>query len=206
MSVILDLIGSIVIAGVVILMGLRFNDTIIGASHASKAGLNVQESLVDIVQSIEYDFRKIGYGVPNAAASIALADSEHLRFRADVVNGVGEPKPDGVVDSVDWYIGPPVHRFPNDNVRVLYRRVNSGTAVGAAGLGVAQFKLKYLDQDGQPTNVLSRIWIIETTLRVESIYKVQDQVLRDQDYASMGFAASFWRQTRLASRNIKRHG
>ena len=206
MSVVLDLVGSIVIAAFVILTGLKFNETIVGASHASKAGLNVQESLVDIVQSIEYDFRKIGYGVSNPGGSITIADSNHLQFRADMVDGSGDPHPDGIVDVVDWYVGPPLHKFPNDSVRVLYRQVNGGTPVGAAGLGVTQFKLRYLDQDGQPTNVLSRIWIIETTLRVESIYKVQDQVIRDQDYASMGFAAAFWRQTRLASRNIKRHG
>jgi hypothetical protein len=206
MSVIIDLIGSVVIAGLVILMGMRFNQTIVEASHASKAGLNVQESLVDIVQTIEYDFRKIGYGLSNPATAIVVADSEHLQFRADMVDTYGRPRPDGIIDVIDWYIGPKVHRFPNDSVRVLYRKVNNGTPVGAAGLGVTQFKLRYLDQDGNPTNVLSQMWIIETTLRVESIYKVQDQVKRDEDYARMGFAAAFWRQTRLASRNIKRHG
>jgi len=48
-------------------------------------------------------------------------------------------------------------------------------------------------------------WIIETTLKVESPYKVQNQVNQEQSYADMGYAAAFWRQTRLASRNIKRH-
>ena len=206
MSILMDLIGSIVIASLVMLMGLRFNQTIVEASHASKAGLNVQEALVDIVQSIEYDFRKIGYGLTNPKFAIVVADSEHIQFRADMVDAAGKPRPDGVIDVIDWYVGPKVHKFPNDSVRTLYRQVNGGTPVGAAGLGVTQFKLKYLNQDGQPTTVLSQIWIIETTLRVESIYKVQDQVKRDQDYASMGFAAAFWRQTRLASRNIKRHG
>ena len=206
MSIIIDLIGSIVIASLVMLMGLRFNQTIVEASHASKAGLNVQEALVDIVQSIEYDFRKIGYGLTNPKFALVIAESEHIRLRADMVDATGKPKPDGVIDVIDWYVGPKVHKFPNDSVRVLYRQVNGGAPVGAAGLGVTQFKLKYLNQDGQPTTVLSQIWIIETTLRVESIYKVQDQVKRDQDYASMGFAAAFWRQTRLASRNIKRHG
>jgi hypothetical protein len=206
MSVMIDLIGSVVIAGLVMLMGMRFNQTIVEASHASKAGLNVQESLVDIVQTIEYDFRKIGYGLVDPKDAVVLADSERVRFRADMVDAAGRPRPDGIIDSVEWYVGPKIHRFPNDSVRVLYRRVNGGTPVGAAGLGVTQFKLRYLDQDGSPTNVLSRIWIIETTLRVESIYKVQDQVKRDEDYARMGFAAAFWRQTRLASRNIKRHG
>ena len=50
------------------------------------------------------------------------------------------------------------------------------------------------------------IHIIELTLQVESPYKVQDQVITDLSYEDMGYAVAFWRQTRLASRNIRRHG
>jgi len=53
---------------------------------------------------------------------------------------------------------------------------------------------------------MGAIYIIETTLQVESPYRVQDQVITDQSYEDMGYATAFWRQTRLASRNIKRHG
>ena len=41
MSIMLDLIGSVIIAGFVILMGLRLNETISGSADASMAGLNV---------------------------------------------------------------------------------------------------------------------------------------------------------------------
>ena len=44
--------------------------------------------------------------------------------------------------------------------------------------------------------------MIEIALRVESPYKVQDAVNTDNTQ----YAAAFWRQTRLSSRNIKRHG
>jgi hypothetical protein len=92
--------------------------------------------------------------------------------------------------------------------------VSGQGAVAAPGLGVTDFHLKYLDQDGAeisgtypvPGADLRRIWIIETTMMVESPYKVQDQVNPEKTYAEMGYAAAFWRQTRLASRNIRRHG
>jgi hypothetical protein len=193
----IDLIGSAMIGGFVLLMGIRLNAGIVGSADSSMANLNVQESMVEIVKSIEYDFRKMGYGLADPKFAIALADTSHLRFRADIDR-------DGDIDSVDWYTGPPLTSLANPNVRVLYRRVNMGTPVGAA-LGVTQFRLRYLTQDGIPTTVLSQMWIIETTLRVESPYRVQDQVLTDQSYEDMGYAAAFWRQTRLASRNIKRH-
>jgi hypothetical protein len=198
MSIVLDLIGSIVIASFVILMGLRLNQSISGNADASKANLNVQESLVDIVRTIEYDFRKIGYNVPDPQNSIVIADSNRVKFRADINR-------DGVIDTVEWYVTAPIGGFPNPNIRKLYRRVNGGTPVGAA-LGVTQFGLKYLNQDGGPAMFNSQIWIIEMTLKIESPYKVQDEVIIDQSYQDMGYAAAFWRQTRLASRNIKRHG
>ena len=198
MTVILDLIGSVVIAAFVILLGLRLNQSVSGSADASKANLNVQESLVDIVRTVEYDFRKMGYGLADPKNAIAIADSDHIRFRADMNR-------DGVIDSVDWYIGPPLTSFPNPRVRVLYRQVNGGTPVGAA-LGLTEFKLRYLNQDGDPPVSLNQIWIIETTIKVESPYKVQDQINTEQSYENMGYAAAFWRQTRLASRNIKRHG
>jgi hypothetical protein len=66
--------------------------------------------------------------------------------------------------------------------------------------------MRFLNQDGGPPASMGAIYIIETTLQVESPYKVQDQVITDQSYEDMGYATAFWRQTRLASRNIKRHG
>jgi len=198
MSIMLDLIGSVVIAAFVILIGLRLNQTIAGNSDASSANVNVQESMVDIVRSIEYDFRKIGYGVPEGQNAIIDTGLTSITFKSDIDN-------DGTLDVVEWYTGPPITGFPNDSVRVLYRRVNGGTPVGAA-LGVTGFRLKYLNQDGAPAQSLGSIYIIETTLQVESPYKVQDQVITDQSYEDMRYAVAFWRQTRLASRNIKRHG
>ncbi|MCK5571857.1 MAG: hypothetical protein KAJ12_03820 [Bacteroidetes bacterium] len=198
MSVILDLIGSIVIAGFVILIGLQLNQTIAGNADASTANLNVQEAMVDIVQSIEYDFRKMGYGVPEGVSALIDTGATRISFRADIDN-------DGTVDVVEWFTGPVITGLPNPNIRVLYRRVNGGKAVGAA-LGVTDFRLRYLNQDGGPPVSITAIYIIEVTLQVESPYKVQDQIITDQSYEDMGYAVAFWRQTRLASRNIKRHG
>ena len=201
MSVFLDLLGSVVIASFVLVIGLQLNDNIVGSRDASFANLNAQESLVDIVSNIESDLRKSGFGLYDPASSIALAQPEHVRFRSDIDRNLATGL--NGIDSVDWYLGPLVHGFPNDSIRVLYRQVNGGTPVGAA-LGVTKFKLRYLDQDGSQTAVLTQIRMIEVTLQVESPYKVQDQVRRDQPYEDMQPAVAFWRQTRLSSRNISR--
>ena len=204
MSVMLDLIGSVVIAAFVILMGLRLNETISGSADATMAGLNVQESMAELVRNLESDFRKAGYNVPDPTRTIVIADTSHIKFCADMDRN-------GIVDTVEWYAGPPLTTLPNPNVRVLYRNVTDSTGVwsggGAAGLGVTQFHLKYYTQTGDSIAPLdaanySKIWIIEIGLRVESPYKVQEAVNAE----NTDYVASFWKQTRLASRNIKRHG
>ena len=205
MSVLLDLIGSTVISAFVILMGLNINMTVMGNVDASQANLNVQESMVDIVRTLEYDFRKIGYGVPESQTPIVDTGATYIKFRADIVDASGNPYPDGSVDVIEWQLGPPMTWMPNPKVRTLYRRVNGGAWSGAS-LGVVNFRLKYLNQDGQPPSSIGSIYIIETTLELQSPYKIQDQVITDQSYDKMGYADAFWRQTRLASRNIKRHG
>jgi hypothetical protein len=207
MSVILDLIGSVLIAAFVILIGLRLNASIAGNADSSKANVNVQEAMVDIVRNIEYDFRKIGYGVPETQWAILDTGSTYIRFLADIQDAAGEHGgPDGILDTVEWYTGPPlIGKLGNDSIRVLYRRINGGTPVGAA-LGVTKFRLRYLNQDGGQPVSIGAIYIIETTLQVESPYKVMDQINQDESYEKWGFSTAFWRQTRLASRNIKRHG
>ena len=203
MAVILDLVGSFIIAGFVLMMGLRLNANMANSNDSFKADVVVQESLVSLVQSVEFDFRKMGYGVEDPTTVIRKADSTHIKFLSDVND-------DGVVDTVDWYLGGPIVSTPNPSDKILYRKVSSSVA-GVSTLvgslpGVTKFSMKYLDLEGHPIEVLSQIWIVETTLRVESPWKVQDREVMDQSYGLWGYSAAFWRQTRLASRNLRRHG
>jgi hypothetical protein len=200
MSIILDIIGSIIIAGYVLLMGMQLNETILGNATATMTNLNVQESMGELVRNLEYDFRKIGYHVVDPKMCIAIADTSHIKFYADMDRN-------GTIDSVEWWAGEPLTFLPNPAVRVLYRKFNGDDAGGAGGLGVTQFHLRYFNVSGQEIPPLSswlysQIWIIEISLRVESPYQVQATV----NVENSEYMAAYWRQTRLASRNIKRHG
>jgi hypothetical protein len=201
MASLLDVVGSFILAGFVMLMGLRLNANVANSNDSYKADVIVQESLVSLVQAIEFDFRKMGYGVEDPTTVIRRADSTHITFLSDVDNN-------GVVDTVEWYLGGPIRSTPNPNDKALYRRVGKPTGSSLIGSlpGVTKFTMKYLDQEGQLAALLSQIWIVETTLRVESPWKVQDREVLDQGYGLWGYSAAFWRQTRLASRNLRRHG
>ncbi|MBI5471154.1 MAG: hypothetical protein HY961_02280 [Ignavibacteriae bacterium] len=194
MAVILDMIGSVLISGYVILLILRINFNMSSASDSATTNLGIQESLVDAMSSVESDFRLAGFNVPDPKNSIAIADSQRIRIRVDLDNN-------NTVDSVEWYVGAPLAKYTDRQVRILYRRVNNGTPLGIA-YGVTTFKLKYFDQDGIQTSVLSMISVIEVSIAVSSTYKIADQI----DPTQQGYASAFWRQTRLSSRNIKRHG
>jgi hypothetical protein len=209
MSVALDLIGSIVIASFVILIGLRLNQTISGSAEAANASQTVQESAIDIVRSIEYDFRKMGYGLPSANQTIVVDDSTHITFK------YGDRDNPSNINTVEWYLGDTLKTFDNKKTRILYRRVNNGVPVGAQ-LGVTLFKLRYFDSDGNiiPYNTTpGQVASIETSLRVESLSRLQGQynatdnrVEYDESYSKMGYATSFWQQKKLTARNLSRHG
>jgi hypothetical protein len=201
MANLLDLIGSFILAGFVMLMGLRLNANIAESNNSYKVDVVVQESLVSLVQAIEFDFRKMGFGVEDPTTVIQRADSTHITFLSDVDN-------DGVVDTLEWYLGGPITSTPNPNDRILYRRLGTASGSNLVGSlpGVTTFSMKYLNQEGQQTLIFGQIWIVETTLRVESPWKVQDREVLDQGYGLWGYSAAFWRQTRLASRNLRRHG
>src|SRR5512141_2462091 len=145
MAVILDLVGSIVIAGFVIMMGMRMNATMVNSRDSFNADVTVQQNMVALVQSIEFDFRKMGYRVEDPTTVIRIADSSHIRF-------VGDVDDDGVVDTVDWSLGGPAESSPNPNGRVLLRAVSPSAAMGGATVigipGITEFKLRYLNQEG----------------------------------------------------------
>lgn len=194
MPVIFDLIGSAIIAGYVLLLGLNINANIASSSVASTTTLNVQESMAEAVRGIEYDLKKIGYGLADPADALALADSNKIRFRADLNR-------DGIADSVEYYLGSPLAKFPGQNVRTLYRKFNNGAPTIVAPC-VRQFKLAYLDQAGLPTILAAKMSMMEITIELISPYKIVDQVNPDKQ----GYMTTLWRQSRITTRNILRHG
>lgn len=202
MAVVLDMIGSTLLASLVLLMGLELNSNLINSNDSYRADVVVQESLVSIVQAFEYDLRKMGYNIADPTTVILRADSDYISFLTDLEDN-------GVIDTVDWYVGRLITSSPNPNDRILYRRTGipmvGSSSVGSAP-GVTLFRLRYLNQNGVPTALMSQIWIIETSLRVESPWKVQDAAVLNQKYSNWTYSAAFWRQTRLAGRNLKRHG
>lgn len=194
MSTMIDLIGSAIIAGYVVMIGLGLNMNVNSAAVASTTTVTTQEFIVAAAQTLESDLKRMGFGLPDPIYTVALADSNRIRFRADMNR-------DGIIDSVEWYTAAHVTKANGLTVRTLFRKYNDGPPFVIA-TNVKTFTLKYLDQDGTATTTLTAIAMIESTLEISSPYQVADQVNPD----NQDFVTTIWRQTRLASRNLRRHG
>ena len=204
-STLIDIIGSTIIGGLLLLILLRMNSTAIQNNYKFNGERIVQQNLVDVVRLIEYDFRKIGYcngytNLPKQSMAIIHADSTSITFLTDIPT-TGNPYGDGVVDTLKYYLGSAsqLTSTPNPNDRILYRVVNHNPVAGS-NLGVTQFKLTYYDSDGDkmvnfPASPPFGIASIQIDVAVEN------PVAFDNDYSFERRA--LWRQIRLATRNFK---
>jgi hypothetical protein len=199
-SDIIDLAGSMVIGGLIMLILFRMNDAAAENVYNNGGELSLQQNLSVTAKVLEDDFRKIGFcadwkKIPDPSKSILLADSTRIRFLTDIdKDGSG---PDGEVDTLLYALGPTAELAvtANPRDRFLYRIINSETPRGV-NLGVTQFKLIYFDALGDtidyPITVPSEVYTIEINLTVENTAGYNEQ-----------YSSAFWRQIRLVARNLR---
>lgn len=194
-STMIDLLGSTLVGGLLLLILFRMHDANTQNIFEYGGELMVQQNLVTTVSILELDFRKIGYcldweKIPNPARAILVADSTRIEFLTDENN-------DGNVDTMKYYLGPAseLTNTPNPRDRMLYRVINRETPRGV-NLGITRFNLIYYNALGDrlnfPITQTGEIYTMQINVRVENT------AAYDQRYTT-----AFWRQIRLAARNIK---
>jgi len=201
-SSLLDILGSTVIGGMLLLILLRMNDNAIQNNYAYGGELIVQEGLVEAVSIIEYDFRKIGYcqdytKIPLPSKSILSADSNSIEFLTDLAVPGTFPQGDGIVDTLRYQLGPvsELTATVNPRDRMLYRIVNNETPRGS-NIGITEFKLTYFDAIGDtltfPITTPSLIYTLQIDIKIENLAAYDEQ-----------YSDATWRQVRLAARNLR---
>jgi type II secretory pathway component PulJ len=206
-SSIIDIIASAVVAGLLLLIALRLNAQANETSMIYNGSVTLQQNMVTLVGMLEHDFRQIGYcktysKIPDPSKSIRKADTSDITFWTDVNNT-------GNLDSVRWYVGPTseMSSSPNPRDRMIYRVVNNSAPVGW-NLGVTQFKLEYYEYDGDTIKVLpvaqpGSIYSMQISLACESPVPFAEQYRTQARHDSLADFQVFWRQLRLAARNLK---
>jgi len=204
-TTLIDIVGSIIIGGILMMMAWRLSDASTEKTYNNSGELSVQQNLLTVAQMVEFDFRKIGFCNSwdviidprtnvtfKSTDAIVSADSTSIKFYTDLYPY------DGNLDSIRYYLGPKSEcsSTPNPRDRLLYR-VENNEAPAKSNLGVTQFRMTYYDvnDDTIPTPVTTRglIKSIEINITVENV------AAYDEKYTN-----AFWKQIRLASRNVSR--
>ena len=136
----LDIVGSIVIGGLVILIVINLNLSINSAAMENLHSNVIQRQIVSATEVVEHDIYKIGYRVSSDV--ITKADSNEIRFLSDIDN-------DGVSDEIRYYLTETssMSGTYNPEDRILWRKLNSENI--STPMVVTEFNLSYYDSLGQ---------------------------------------------------------
>lgn len=201
-STLLDILGSTLIGGMLFMILLRINDAAVENTYINGGEYIIQSNLVEIVQLLEHDFRKIGYcktwnKIPDPTKAILSADTSSITFLTDVDNN-------GFVDTLHYYLGSDttLSITSNPNDRLLFRVVNNEPEIGA-NLGVTRFKLTYYDSLGDtiyaPVAQPGEIHNMQIDIKVENTETFTSSAEAGEEI----FTSAFWRQVRLVARNLR---
>jgi hypothetical protein len=195
MNVILDLMGSTIIGGVLLLLILKLNLYTTNANYYSDNELKLQQNVKTLAEVMNYDLRKIGYGYDGTA--IVTAEQHRIKFYADMdaPGTFGH----GVVDFVEYYLGDSTEASGTVNQRdkVLYRIINNTDTLGGPTLGLVDIKFSYLNGQGIVTTILDSIKYVKAEFWVEPYEFVSDYGMEKLDSTQF----TYWELT-INPRNI----
>jgi len=164
MSNMLDMVGSVLLFGILVLTIGRVQTGLNTAMYANSFTQITQRNAVQLAHQLEHDFAKIGYHA--TSEKIKAADSTSIKFRADLMN-------DGNVDDIEYRIGTKEEAAATMNVAdfPLYRKDSNGEIMQL--WGTTQFRMRYVNIDYQqlpmpvPSDSLSKIYAIWVTFVME---------------------------------------
>jgi len=189
MSILLDIFGSVVIAGMLFMLIVKLNLFSSQTSYTSDSELKLIQNTKTLAEIIDYDFRKVGYRVTTGNA-IITATEKNFVFNADIDR-------DGSIDEIEYSVSDPddVTGTENSNDIILYRRVNSNT-IGGPSLGLVDIKFTYFDEKSIVTNDISKICYIRTEMWVEGSDAIPDAYSNSSSYSK-----TYWEFT-INPRNL----
>jgi hypothetical protein len=191
MAYLLDILGSVIIAGMVVMILLTININTTTSSSALLFTTIEQRKITAATELIQYDFYKIGYLIPGE--KIAIADSNEIKFYSDIDN-------DTEIDSVHYYLGntTDLTYTSNPNDKPLYRQRNWQDSL-LAEIPVVDFNLSYYDSIGNSLDYSSLTNSAGRDL-IKSI-KIKITVESDEMYADE-YRTSEWKK-KISPKNLR---
>jgi hypothetical protein len=190
-TTILDIIGSVIMGGVLMITLLNTHANAVQNTYNYGGDVNVQQGLALLVNTIDSDFRKIGYSsiqtfVLNPTQVIILADTSKIKFLSDINNN-------GTIDTVYYYLT----TTSGQSNSILYRMThdNVSAAVTSQYPGVSIFRFAYYDSSSNqlscPVSSPSKIAKINISLQMQSA----------QPYNGV-YVSTYWNSTKRIAINV----
>jgi len=197
MSYLLDIVGSMIIAAMVVMILLAVNINNTASSSVILFTTIEQRKITDASELIQYDFYKIGYRIPDE--KISVADSIEIKFYTDIDNNSS-------IDTIHYYLGSTydLSYTTNPNDKPLYRQRNyvdsTNTPIELLNeVQIVDFNLSYYDSIG---NSLDYSALTNSAVRdlIKSI-KIQITVESDELYADE-YQTSEWKK-KISPKNLR---
>jgi hypothetical protein len=166
MKAMVDVIGSFILGGMILVMSTKLNFAISQNSQQANFGLETQENCVVVSKILDNDFGKIGHGA-KLATPITISDSSKIRVFGDMDNN-------GTIDSVTYYTGllPAGTGTYNTKHKLLYRVQNGKTV--AMNVGLTKFNVTYFDSSGNKTTTPANVRAFNVAMELESLVPTTD--------------------------------
>jgi hypothetical protein len=202
-NTIFDIIGSIFIAGSLLIIVLNLQGDIAQMTFTYGNDLIVQSNMTTVTRMLESDFRRIGYWAaldsPLVGTKAIRAATVHsIKFLADLND-------DGNLDTVKYWVGAKTDLgvTPNPNDFPLYRQVNSSPAL-MYNFGVTQFDFTFYQSQNQVSKVPLTFPIAFNADGTSQIFYIQLEIMLQsrESYDSL-YTYSYWKQLRLEAQNLK---
>lgn len=231
MGAMLDIITASFIGGFLLIILLTATDTITTESFNYNADAMTQQNLSNIATIIQSDIRKMGFNISEGkkAQIVQVYDKDHLKFIAQLnelqdyyMHEHGNVHKDAITDTIEYRVlyHETITYWDTSIVmyKIIRRAVISQEATRTSMIGVVGNNdvFRYLDKFENDTNNPAQMVIVELTLTafdprivlsreyVESIVDTtQGEAYRDRELRRL-LRPSYWRQTRLVSKNLDR--
>lgn len=136
MTVMMDIVGAAVLAGMVMLTIMGININMSSETYQGLTVLNLQTQSIQLSRIMEFDIYKAGFGVTKPGV-IAVAETSKLKFYTNLFNVAGKR------DSVEYDLGSLVTSSSNPKDKSLYRFEN--TTKVFINFSVTRFVLTYFN-------------------------------------------------------------
>lgn len=183
----LDIVGSLVVSGLLLFTVMRTAGEITEATNMAVLDLMVQRSAGTMATILGEDLRKAGLGAPTGEPGIVHADDESVVFWVD---------PDTTDTLIGYYVGD--EDGTDAEGPFLYRHILDANSFSPGdpsnpvppwsnpaivGAGLIQFQFRYFNQAGAELVTPVVVDSLAVVRQIRAEYRVASEVIADTTYA-----------------------